>query len=148
MKYLLDTNIASYSVDKQSHYHRAVIGRLSQLADNDTAHLSVLTLYETEYGVILAPDDKRDKVIAARDLLKSLFPTLPITEQGSTIFGRLKASYREKTGIHDKALERHNIDFIIASCALAQDAILVSNDSIFVEIRQIAPFLQLENWAV
>ncbi len=148
MKYLLDTNIASYSVDKQSPYHHAVIGRLSQLADDDTAYLSVLTLYETEYGVVLAPDDKRDKVIAARDLLKSLFPALPITVQGSTIFGRLKANYRKKTGIHDRALERHNIDFVIASCALVQDAILVSNDSIFMEIRQVAPDLKLENWTV
>jgi predicted nucleic acid-binding protein len=121
MKYLLDTNMASYAVDQQSPYHHAVIGRLSQLAVDDTAYLSVLTLYEIEYGVVLAPADKRDKVIAAHDLLKSLFPILPITVQGSTVFGQLKANYRNKTGIHDKALERHNIDFVIASGALVED---------------------------
>lgn len=148
MKYLLDTNIASYSVDQQSPYHHAVIARLCQLADDDIAYLSVLTLYETEYGVLLAPNDKRDGVIAARDLLQSLFPTLPVTAPGSSIFARLKAGYRTSTGIGDKALDRHNIDFLIASCALVENAILVSNDSIFTVIHHIEPELRLENWAL
>lgn len=103
MKYLLDTNIASYAVDKDSPYHDAVIERLSQVADDDVVYLSVLTLYETEYGVVLAPEDKKDQIITARDLLKALFPVLPVTEHGSSIFGSLKADYRKKTGINAKA---------------------------------------------
>jgi predicted nucleic acid-binding protein len=47
-----------------------------------------------------------------------------------------------------KLLDQHNIDLILASSAIAEDATLVSNDKIFLSIKEIEPTLKLENWAI
>jgi predicted nucleic acid-binding protein len=51
-------------------------------------------------------------------------------------------------GTDQKAVDRHDVDFILASSAIAEDAVLVSNDKIFLSVRDIEPTLRLENWAV
>lgn len=53
----------------------------------------------------------------------------------------------KRPGINQKALDQHNIDFILASSAIAEEAVLVGNDKIFLLIRDVEPALRLENWA-
>jgi predicted nucleic acid-binding protein len=36
--------------------------------------------------------------------------------------------YQEETGINTKALKKNDLDFLIASSAISQGAVLVSND--------------------
>ncbi len=51
MKYLLDTDIVSYLADKNSPFHEPVRDRLSEAGDDDQVCVSILTLYEIEFGV-------------------------------------------------------------------------------------------------
>jgi predicted nucleic acid-binding protein len=148
MKYVLDTNIVSYSINRRSHFHKNVISRLSGLSENDTVCISVLTLYESEYGALSVTEEHRERVEKAREIMLRLFDVIPIPNHGAEVFGRIKMAYRQKTGVPQKLLDQHNIDLILASSAIAEDATLVSNDKIFHAIKDIEPSLKLENWAV
>lgn len=44
-------------------------------------------------------------------------------------------------------LMKHNVDFILATTAITEDIVLVSNDQIFRDIQEVSPGLRLENWA-
>ncbi len=147
MKYVLDTNIVSYSINRRSPFHTNVITRLSRLSEQDDVCISVLTFYEAEYGALSVTEEHKERVIKAREIMLRLFDILSVSVEGAGIFGRIKMAYLQKTGISRKILDQHNIDFILASSAIAEGAILVSNDKIFTAIRDIEPALNLENWA-
>lgn len=147
MKYVLDTNIVSYSINRRSPFHENVIARLSRLEEHDAVCISVLTFYEAEYGVLSVTAEHQERVNKAREIMLRLFDILSVPTEGAAIFGRIKMAYRQKTGMSQKLLDQHNIDFILASSAIAEDAVLVSNDSIFTAIREVEPALKLENWA-
>ena len=51
------------------------------------------------------------------------------------------------TGARERELVRHNIDLILASMAVVEGAVLVSNDAIFPALAAIEPQLLVENWA-
>jgi predicted nucleic acid-binding protein len=148
MKYLLDTNIVSYFSDPRSRFHQKTISRFSSLAEEDMVYVSVLTLYETQYGIVYAPEEKKQKVAEVEQMMKQFLFLLPVSPEGADIFGRIKAEYRRMSSLEQKTFDRHDIDFILASSAIAEDAILVSNDKIFLAIKNIEPSLKLENWAV
>jgi predicted nucleic acid-binding protein len=59
MRYLLDSNIISDFYDKFSTGHSQICTELSSLKDTDRVCLSVLTLYELEYGHANAPEEKK-----------------------------------------------------------------------------------------
>lgn len=79
-----------------------------------------------------------------------------MSQKGAEIFGELKSAYRHrlekdrnlKKKEMEKHLDYHSIDLIIASSALEQGTILVSNDSIFTIFEEIYPDLKVENWTV
>ena len=50
MKYLLDSNIISDFYDPLSVGHPQIYYRLTQLTANDRVFVSILSLYELEYG--------------------------------------------------------------------------------------------------
>ncbi len=59
MKYLLDSNIVSDFYDKFSAGYLGIYANLSSLKDTDSVCISILTLYELEYGYANASDDKK-----------------------------------------------------------------------------------------
>lgn len=140
MKYVLDTNIVSNFINRRSPFHSNVIARLSRLTENDSVCISVLTYYEAEYGVLCVTPEHQERVCRAREIMRRLFEILPVSVEGAKAFGRIKRAYRQKTGMRQKLLDQHNIDFILASCAIAEDAVLVSNDKIFLAIRDVRRF--------
>jgi predicted nucleic acid-binding protein len=71
---------------------------------------------------------------------------LPATKTETQTFGILKSTYQKATGINQKILARHNVDFIIASTAIENNAVLVSNDHIFFDLKKCYTSLELENW--
>jgi len=83
-----------------------------------------------------------------KNSLKESFTLLPLTEGGAEIFGDLKTSYREITGISQKAISSHNVDFMLVGSAIAEEAILVSNDTIFQTIHKNNKDFRFENWTV
>ncbi len=149
MKYLLDTNILSYLEEQASPFHAKTKERLFRLSDEDEIFIPILILYELRYSVSAASPEKTERLKALVRSYLEQFPVLHLAEKGAEIFGDIKAKYRdERPGINQKALDQHNIDFILASSAIAEDAVLVSNDKIFLAIKDIEPSLKLENWAI
>jgi predicted nucleic acid-binding protein len=147
MQYILDTNIISYLLDKRSKFHAKIIKKISQLSSESRIYLSVMSLYEIEYGIASTKSDiksKQHKI--AKNLLLDFFEILPATEKETEIFGILKSVYQQETGINNKALARHNVDFIIASTAIKHNAILISNDHIFFDLQKYYFSFRVENW--
>jgi predicted nucleic acid-binding protein len=148
MKYLLDTNILSYLEEQASPFHASTKAALARLSDDDEICIPILILYELRYSLSAAPPEKAQRLNSLIASYLQRFSIQYLTEKGAEVFGEIKAGYRNShPGINQKALDQHNIDFILASAALAENAILVSNDKIFRLIQQIEPALKVENWA-
>ena len=63
MKYLLDSNTVSDFYDKFSTGYPKISQQLSALTDAESVYISILTLYELEYGHANAPDEKKSVTI-------------------------------------------------------------------------------------
>ncbi len=59
MRYLLDTNTISELYDIDASHHSAILDHLGALTDKDRVCISILSLYELEYGWANAPDEKK-----------------------------------------------------------------------------------------
>ncbi len=149
-KYLLDSDIITYLEEKSSSFHSAVVSHLSSLSDDDEVYISILTLYEMQYGIACVKEEpgKHKKFLAVQESIKRRFTILSLSEKGAEIYGDIKALYRKKTGIKSKPIKKHDVDFILASTAVEYGLILVSNDSIFQQIKNISNNLQVENWTI
>ena len=71
---------------------------------------------------------------------------IPLSIDGAAIFGQIKKVYKDKTGTEGKKLEKNNIDLMLASSAISENAVLVSNDNIFKVIKDIHHNFHFENW--
>jgi len=145
-KYILDTNIVSYFTDDLSPLHTTIVKKISQLGNQDNIYLSILTIYELEHGIASMNNDMAVKFTETKNMMTENFEILPLSLKGPEIFGILKTGYRKQTGITKEAVKKHDIDFMIASSAIAENAILVSNDKIFNQFKNIHPKFLLENW--
>lgn len=137
--YLLDTNIISYLADPSSSFHDRVETAISSLPDESRLAISLLTLYELAYGYARDPGHARLLTIVRDEGIAVIAPS----EAGAEVFARLKDAYRLRTGARERELARHNVDLILASTAVVEGAVLVSNDGIFATLAG----LELENWA-
>lgn len=152
-KYLLDTDIVSYLCDPKFPSHELILLKLRSLPDEDEVFISILTLYELEYGVSCGTPDLVTMLSETEKMLLNRFPVIPLSRTGAKIFGEIKYTYRKKIEANYKSkneLERHlqkrNVDFIIASSAIETGSILVSNDTIFPKLREIRSNFMTENW--
>lgn len=130
MSYLLDTNICVYWLKgSETVEHKAVQVGL------DTIVLSFITLSELYYGAY-----KSQRATENLDAVRKLADTLGCIESDEEIcrmFGKLKADLEKDGKIIDDA------DLFIAACALANDAVLVTNnEKHFKRIKG----LKLANW--
>lgn len=141
--YLLDTNTISYLADRVSTFHEPTMRRLGDLPEESEVAISILTLYELTYGFFYDPAHSQLLAIVKEERVR----IVPLTEAGSEIFAALKHAYRKRTGARERTIGRHNIDLILASSAVAEGAVLVSNDAIFTALSELEPRLVVENWA-
>ena len=131
MKYLLDTNICIYVINSRpasvlQRFHQEEIGNIG---------ISSITAAELAFGVMKSGSERN------RHALEMFFAPLeifPFDESAIWRYGSLRA-YLEKRGQPIGAL-----DTIIASRALALDAILVTNNTR--EFKRVKG-LRYENWA-
>lgn len=131
MKYLLDTNICIYCINRNP---QKVIRRLQKLQIGD-AGISAITYSELQYGVANSSDPERN--LAA--LLEFVAP-LEIADYSSTAaeaYGPIRATLKRKGTMIGP------LDLLIASHALALGAILITNN--VREFNRI-PDLRVENW--
>ena len=151
MRYLIDTDVISYLSDQESPYHKNVISHLSSLLDNDTESVSILTIYEKQYGITHAKtQDTRDRLQKEFDIFfDEDVERLHLSEEGAKIFAVIKDCYQKYTGITDKANKKNTVDFIIAATAIDSGAVLAYNDSIYEAIVQASSEiydLKIEKW--
>ncbi|MBF0526948.1 MAG: PIN domain-containing protein [Deltaproteobacteria bacterium] len=157
-KYLLDTNIISYLNDSNSPFCQAVRLKINSMPDQDEILISVLTLYEHHYGVAKAKATGYnnpviiDRLNVTDNMISNMFTVISLPIKGAELFGELKNMYRERMEQARtkkklaRDLERINIDLMLAGSALAENAIFVSNDNIFEEIKEMRPDFLLEDW--
>jgi len=80
------------------------------------------------------------------DFVQQFFYVIPLDIKEMEIYADLKIAYKNYTGISKKDAKKNDIDLLIASTAIALDAILVSNDRIFKTLSEIDTRLKYENW--
>ena len=148
-RYILDTDIVSYLWDQSSPYHHRIVEHLSRLDDDVTVGISAISIYELTYGVDSFKDEKLKALF--KNALESLkndkdVYIFPLDARGATFFSRLKLRYKNATGITSKDIKKNDLDFIIASMAMGHEAVLVSNDTIFMRLAELEPHFKCENW--
>ena len=130
--YLLDTDTIIYSLKG----HEGIKKNLEKHIE-DPVKICVITLMELYYGAY-----KSERVsgnLAKIKTIESSFEIIPTGNESAETFGRLKASFQKKgTSLDD-------FDLIIASCALANNLVLVTNNT--KHFKRIES-LKLDNWTI
>lgn len=86
MNYLLDSNTVSDLYNRTSSQHELVRKRLLTLTDKDNVYVSVLTLYEMEYGYANAPVEKKSAIRQQIQFLREDLEILPLNQEAASIF--------------------------------------------------------------
>jgi len=148
-KYILDTDIVSYLWDEKSINHHKIVEQLNRLDDEDIVGISVVSIYELTYGMDSFKDEKLKAIFKnALEFLQNDQDAniFSLGVSGATFFSKLKLKYKNSTGIKSKEAKKNDLDLIIASIAMGQDAILISNDRIFEKLTEIEPKFKYKNW--
>lgn len=114
--FLLDTDTIIYNMKG----HEAIKKNLRHHIDA-TMKISAITLMELYYGAYKS--DKLSSNLAKVRTIENTFEIIPNGKESAENFGMLKASL-EKSGTR-----LDDFDLIIASCALAHNLTLVTNNS-------------------
>ncbi len=145
-QYILDTNIVS-NLQVDSENGSKILEKLKSLNAEDEVSVSIIVLYELVYGLNNINDTMQQKAVKEGiEFIKEYLSIIPLDMKEVEIFASLKTKYKQSTGINKNAIKRHNLDLLIASTAIALDAIIVSNDMIFQKLSEIEPMLKYENW--
>lgn len=130
--YLLDTDTIIYNLKG----HEAVKRNLQRHIE-DLMKISIITLMELYYGA-----HKSEKVpgnLAKVKRLETEFEIIPTGKESAEIFGMLKAT------LENSGTRLDDFDLIIASCAMAHNLTLVTNN--IGHFKRIEG-LRLTNWDI
>ena len=130
VRYLLDTNIASYVI--KGNIPR-VRDRLVKVPMSEVG-ISVITEAELRFGVAKKPEAARLSVAVEEFLLR--VEILPWDSEAAKSYARLRANM-ERIGE-----PMGNLDMMIAAHALAAQAVLVTHDRVFRRVME----LRIEDW--
>lgn len=130
-RYLLDTNIVSYFLRRQSAVVRKIVARpLSDLC------VSSITAGEIHFGVVRRPAGSH-RARAALGFLAEV-EILPWDDRVAATYGQLRAS------LQASGISLATMDLLIAAHALSEGAVLVSGD----RAMQQLTMLQVEDWTL
>lgn len=102
-RYILDTNIASLLGSSKQANDR-LLEKFYTLNDDDIVMVSVITLYEAQYGLRNSQNrEQRDEIKTNITYLQKFFEITPLDVEEMDYFAKLKVSYKKSTGI------KHNI---------------------------------------
>jgi predicted nucleic acid-binding protein len=148
-RYILDSNFLGTLEDSDSPEYKEIFRKLSSLPDEDEVCVSIISIYEYYFGIFNAPDESlSQQLLKTKDTILELFTILPLTLKSAELYGKIKNAYKKQTGATRAGMRKHNVDFILASTALEQQAVIVSKDNIFSKIQEFEQGLQVENWAI
>jgi len=130
VRYLLDTNIASYVIKGEFPPLRDKLARvpISELG------ISVITEAELRFGVNRKPEATRLK--QAVDEFFRRVEILPWDSAAAQHYAELRGV------LEDAGSPMANFDLMIAAQALAADVVLVTHDRVFHRVKQ----LKIEDW--
>jgi len=131
VRYLLDTNTASYAI-------KGNVARVRErLLSTPMAEIgiSVVTEAELRFGVARLPAAIRMKTLVEEFLLR--VEVLPWTSLAAKRYAEIRAAL-ERSG-----KPMGNMDMLIAAHALAVEAVLVTHDRVFRRVKA----LKLEDWS-
>lgn len=131
VRYLLDTNTASYAI-------KGNVARVRErLLSTPMAEIgiSVVTEAELRFGVARLPAAIRLKTLVEEFLLR--VEVLPWTSLAAKRYAEIRAAL-ERSG-----KPMGNMDMLIAAHALAVEAVLVTHDRVFRRVKA----LKLEDWS-
>lgn len=147
MKYIFDSDAITAFIKADEEDENDIFLNFMETFENPEFYISILTIYEYEFGISALKGDDKEKESRILDDILDLFEIIPLTRKDAKIYGELKQGFKKKTGINKNALKRHNIDIALASVAIANDYILVAQDSIYSDhLQVINPKLQHLNW--
>jgi predicted nucleic acid-binding protein len=146
MLYLLDSDSLSDLYEPVSSGHQSITQRIASLSNTDLVVVSILSIYEMEYGYANAPEDIRSTIRRRISAAQSHFSLLPLTPEAARLFGTLKARLATLRRLSKKASKSHNVDLMMAATAITEGCTLISADGIYSDLRQIDPTLRVENW--
>ena len=115
MKYLLDTNICVYFLNKNI----SIVEKIDSIPESELA-ISIITLAELQFGAY-------NSVKIQRNLERIAFFTasisvLPVTPMVTDCYGKIKASLRKKGKPVD------DFDILIGATAIVGDLIIATNN--------------------
>ena len=148
MRYLLDSDSLSELYRPDAPGHAAITRRLATLQEADQIVISILVVYETEYGYANAPIEKRAEIRQRISHMQARFEVLPLTPEAARLFGSLKVGLSKARGLKGKGSKLHNIDIMLAAAAVTEDCTLVSGDSLYRDLQKIDSMLRVEDWLV
>ena len=128
--YLLDTDTIIFNLKGDENVRRSLRRHLQ-----DTMKISIITLMELYYGAYKS--QQHDANLAKVKTIEQSFEILPTGQESAETFARLKSQ------LERKGTRLDDVDLLIASCALAHNLTLVSNNTKHFER---IPGLRLENW--
>lgn len=121
---MLDTNVVAALINPQG---ARSVKAWAASQDEDTFHLSVLTLAEYDKGIFNLPDDHPDRprYIASRDALADRFGerVLSLHDESVRRWGRISGEVKKDTG-HPPPV----IDTLLAATAIEHDLYLVTRN--------------------
>jgi predicted nucleic acid-binding protein len=148
MRYLLDSDSLSDLYTPSSPGHLNISRRLTALLDEDLVFVSVLAVFELEYGWANAPEDKKPFIHQRIARIQTDFSLLPLTPEAARVFGLLKAQLRTARQLSQEKIKVHNVDLMLAATAIAEDCALVSGDGLYSDLGSLNPALKIENWLI
>jgi len=130
VRYLLDTNIASYLIKGEFPRLRDKLARIpiSEIG------ISVVTEAELRFGVNRKPGATRLKEAVEQFLLR--VEVLPWDSAAAQHYADLRGA------LEDAGSPMANLDMMIAAQALAASTVLVTHDRVFRRVKQ----LKVEDW--
>ena len=133
MKYLFDTNICIYLINKKFEY---LMDRVEKLGIEKIG-ISSITIAELEYGIAKSNStNKEENRIALLEFLLP-FKFIDFNQNDAYEYGRIRQDLRSKGKIIG------NMDILIGSQAVSRELILVTNNE--KEFKRIEN-LEIENW--
>ena len=130
VRYLLDTNMASYVIKGNVQNVRE---RLLKVPMAEVG-ISVVTEAELRYGIARRPDAARLRIAVEEFLLR--VEVLPWDSEAAKHYAELRAD------LEKKGEPMGNLDIMIAAHALAAEVVLVTHDRGFRRVKE----LKIEDW--
>jgi predicted nucleic acid-binding protein len=131
LKYVIDSNIAIAAMNGVA----SVVRRLAEIDVSDIG-IPLVAIGELVYGAYRSK--RRDENLSRIAGLRRSIATLPLTDEIVDRYGATRAD------LHSRGIAKSDFDLLIACTALAEDAVLVTNDQGLLDGSITG--LEMENW--